>query len=198
MKPARIIPIAVVLLIAAGAIWWLRRPDSPNGFTASGTVEATDADLGFRVGGRLEAVLPREGDEVARGDTIAALESDEASAALEAAVAAAEVARARLSEVEAGPRSEERAQLDAALRIAEQRDVDARRELARAESLHEGGAISLRQLEAAQTAASVAEDALAQAREASRMATRGSRTEQIQAARAALQQAEAQVERARA
>lgn len=198
MKPARIVPIVLVLAIAAALAWWFTRPDGVDGTTASGTVEVTEADLGFRTGGRIASVSVEEGDEVASGDTLARLESAELAAALSAAEAAAAGARARLSEAEAGPRSQERAQLAAAVRIAENRHDEAQRERQRAENLFEGGAISRQQRDAAVTAADVAEQALAQAREALQLANAGTRPEQIAAARAAVQQAEAQEARTRA
>ena len=199
MKPARLIPI-VLLLAAVGALgWWLLRADGADaGTTASGTVEVTEADLGFRTGGRIESVAVEEGADVALGDTLAVLESAELAASLSAAEAAAEGARARLSELEAGPRREERAQLAAAVRIAERRFEEAERDRERAENLFAGGAVSRQQRDAAATAAEVAEQALAQAREALQLAVEGTRPEQIAAARAAVQQAEAQQARARA
>jgi HlyD family secretion protein len=198
MKPSRIVAIVLLLAAAAAASWWLTRPDGDGATTASGTVEVTEADLGFRTGGRIAVVTVEEGDEVAAGDTLARLESAELAAALSAAEAAAEGARARLAEAEAGPRREERAQLASAVRIAEQRYEEARRDRERAGNLYEGGAISRQQRDAAFTAADVAEQTLAQAREALQLATEGTRPEQIAGARAAVQQAEAQGARARA
>ncbi|HSM37663.1 MAG TPA: HlyD family efflux transporter periplasmic adaptor subunit [Longimicrobiales bacterium] len=198
MKPSRIVPIVLLLAAAAAAIWWFTRPDADAATTASGTVEVTEADLGFRTGGRVASVAVEEGDAVAAGDTLARLESAELAAALSAAEAESAGARARLADAQAGPRSEERAQLAAAVRIAERRNEEAERERQRAENLFEGGAISRQQRDAAFTAADVAEQSLAQAREALQLANEGTRPEQIAAARAAVQQAEAQEARARA
>jgi len=198
MKPARIVPIVLLLAAAAAVAWWLLRSDPDAGLTASGTVEVTEADLGFRTGGRIASVSVEEGDDVAAGDTLAALEYAELAAALSSAEAAVEGARARLSELEAGPRREERAQLQAAVRIAEQRQEEAVRDRQRAENLFEGGAISRQQRDAAVTGSEVAEQALAQARQALQLAVEGTRPEQIAGARAAVQQAEAQEARARA
>ena len=56
MKPARIVPIVLLLAAAAAVAWWLLRSDPDAGLTASGTVEVTEADLGFRTGGRIASV----------------------------------------------------------------------------------------------------------------------------------------------
>ena len=44
---------------------------------ASGTVEATEADLGFQMAGRLESILVREGDSVEAGAEVAFLDREE-------------------------------------------------------------------------------------------------------------------------
>ena len=44
---------------------------------ASGTVEATDADLGFQMAGRIEAILVREGDSVRADQEVAFLDQEE-------------------------------------------------------------------------------------------------------------------------
>ncbi len=40
--------------------------DDTSGIQASGTVEATDADLGFQMAGRIDSVKVHEGDSVRR------------------------------------------------------------------------------------------------------------------------------------
>jgi hypothetical protein len=52
--------LAAVLLIAVVA-WMLTRPRQGNGtLLASGTIEATEARLGFQVPGRIDSVLVRK------------------------------------------------------------------------------------------------------------------------------------------
>jgi HlyD family secretion protein len=165
---------------------------------ASGTVEATEADLGFQQPGRLDSITVREGAAVTAGTELAWLDRDELFARLESAERARAAASARLTELERGFRSQEIAQGREALRAAAQRLVDARRELERAERLFAGGAISRRDLEAAQTAVTVADAQHESAREQFSLLETGPRAEQITAQRALVAQAEASVAQARA
>jgi HlyD family secretion protein len=165
---------------------------------ASGTVEATEADLGFQLAGRIDSLAFREGDSVPEGARAGTLEQEEIRAQLRSARASLEAARARLAELESGFRPQEIAQARAALRGARERAEDARRDLERARRLFEGGAVSREALDKARTAAEVAESSLEQAREQLRLLEEGPREEQIRAQRAVVAQAEAAVARTEA
>ncbi len=91
---------------------------------ASGTVEATDADLGFQLPGRVAVIEPREGDSVSVGQELAWLDRAEWQAALASAAAQLAAAEARLSELESGARPQELTQAEAVLRAANQRTED--------------------------------------------------------------------------
>jgi len=192
--------IVPVLLLGALTVWLLTRgPGTANGaLVASGTVEATDADLGFQLPGRVATVSVREGDAVTAGTELARLDTGELEAGLAAAEAQLEAARARLVELEAGARPQEVATAEAALRSAEQRALEALREAERARTLHGGGAVSRQALDQAETALDVADASLAQAREQLALVREGARAEAIRAQRAAVAQAEANVARAQA
>ena len=65
-RPKPIFIVAAVALVA-GAVytanrWW--NANDGDGLFASGTVEATEAQLGFQAPGRIEIIKPREGDAV--------------------------------------------------------------------------------------------------------------------------------------
>lgn len=177
----------VVVLLALGA------GDDDGVLEASGTVEVTEADLGFSLPGRIESVSVREGDPVARGQVLARLDAAELEARREAALAQLEAARAVLSEMEQGARREEVSQGEAGLRAASRRLEEAARELERARSLHEGGAISRQALDRAETAYEVAEATLVQAREQLAVLRTGPRPERVAAQRAAVNSAAAAV-----
>ena len=113
-----------------------------GGIQASGTVEATDADLGFQMAGRIEAILVREGDSVRADQEVAFLDQEELLARRRSAEAQGEAARAVLSEMVAGFRPEEIAEGRAVLRQAEERRADALRDQGRAQRLFDGGGIS--------------------------------------------------------
>jgi HlyD family secretion protein len=195
----RRIAVVAVVVIAAVAGWLaLRGGDGAGEIDASGTVEATDADLGFNAPGRVAEVMVREGDRVRKGDVLGRLEASEIEARRAAAEAQLEAARAALAEMEAGARSEEVAQARAAVRAAEQQLEDARRDLERARTLHEGGAISQEALDKAGTRFEVAGAQLEQARQRLRALEAGPRRERVRAQRAAVQAAEAAVRQATA
>jgi HlyD family secretion protein len=160
---------------------------------ASGTVEATDADLGFQMAGRIESISVREGDSVRSGQEVAALDQSELLARRRAAEAQGSAARALLAEMQTGFRDEEIAEGRAALRQAEEREEDARRDRDRAQRLFDGGSISQEMLDKAQTAFQVAEAAVEQAQQRFAILQEGVRPERIAAQRALVDQAEASV-----
>ena len=171
----------------------LSRSDDPSLVVASGTVEATEAELGFERAGRIETIGVREGDRVERGQELAALERAERLARRRAAEAQAEAARAFLAELEGGFRVEEVAQGRSAVRAAQQRLSEARRELERTRRLHEGGALSQQALDSAETAHELTQAEYESAQEALRILETGPRQERIAAQRAVLAQAEAAI-----
>jgi HlyD family secretion protein len=193
MKRKRIALIAAAV-VAAGLIgWWIiARSNGDDGvLSASGTVEATEADLGFQVGGRIEAVRVVEGDRVESGAELARLEMAELEARRAAAAAQVGAARAQLAELERGARPEELAQAQAAEQGAREQMADAQRVLERMRPLYEGGAVSRQALDQAATAYAVARAQHEQALQQVGMVERGPRAERLSAQRAVVQQAEA-------
>ncbi|GIW52344.1 MAG: hemolysin secretion protein D [Gemmatimonadales bacterium] len=166
--------------------------------SASGTVEATEIELGFQVPGRIERVAVREGDRVEAGQELAWLDRRELEARVRSARAQLAAARARLAELEEGFRPEEVEQARANLAAASQRLEDARRSLERSKRLFEGGAISREQLDREETAFAVAEAQYRAAKEQLDLMERGPRIQIIEAQRAAVRQAEATVAQAEA
>ncbi|MGD2152808.1 MAG: HlyD family efflux transporter periplasmic adaptor subunit [Gemmatimonadales bacterium] len=193
-KRRRVAIAVVVLVVTALAIWFaVLRDDGSDVVVASGTVEATEADLGFQAPGRIERIAVLEGDRVETGQELAWLDRSELQARRRAAEAQAAAARAMLTELERGFRPEEIAQGRAALRAAEQRASDARRDLERARHLFDGGAVSQQTLDRAETAYELAMADLQSAQEALEILETGPREERIAAQRAVLTQAEAAV-----
>jgi HlyD family secretion protein len=197
MKP----PIrALVGLVAAAVVVTVlvvvfRGNGPPGVIVASGTVEITEASLGFQRPGRIEQLDVREGDEVAAGQEIAALDRSELLAERRVADSQRSAAAARLAELESGSRSEDIAQAREALHAATERAANAGREAERARRLFEGGAISERQRDAAATALEIAESDRAAAAERLGLVQSGPRAEQITAQRAGVAQAVASLAR---
>ena len=179
---------ALCLLFAAGC-----SNGNSGDLFASGTVEATEAQLGFQAVGRIEAVRVQEGDSVATGDTLAVLDRAEARARMDQASAQSQAARALLQELQSGSRPEEIAQAEAAHNAALEQLLDADRDLARARTLFDGGAISQEALDKAYLACEVAQSRKRQAEESLKLMREGPRRERIEAQRASYLQAEAAV-----
>jgi HlyD family secretion protein len=138
-KQKRILIVAAVALLGVAGFFGVRawRGDDAGNLSASGTVEATEAQLGFQAPGRIETIKPREGDSVKRVELLAQLDARETEARLRQARAAARAARVRLEE--------------------------ARRDLARNKTLVEGGAIGQEAYDKTVLALRVAESDDAQA-----------------------------------
>jgi HlyD family secretion protein len=190
----RPVPIVLVGILVLAAVLGIRarRGDSRQAFF-SGTVEATEAQLGWTVTGRIDSLFVREGDPVLPGRVLAVLDRSERRARREQAAAQVTAAAALLEEMERGSRREEVAQARAARDAASDRLADARRDIQRTQQLHEGGAVSQEVLDKSTLAVDVAQNQLAQAEEALALVESGPRTERIAAQRAALAQAEAAV-----
>ena len=194
MKDKRllIIPIVVVVLIVVGWLL-LRGHEETNAIAASGTVESTEADLGFQVPGRVADVSVKEGDAVQKGQTLARLDPQEITARQQGANAQLAAARALLTELERGARPQERGQAQEGVEAARRRMQEAEATLARSRKLYDGGAISKEALDQSETAYTVAKAQAEQARQQQSLVDVGPRTERIDAQRAVVRQAEANV-----
>ncbi|HLW58365.1 MAG TPA: efflux RND transporter periplasmic adaptor subunit [bacterium] len=196
---AQSVPAAVVVATATPA-------DVVSRVLASGSVTSIrDAKLGSKLSGRVAAVLVDEGARVSAGTPLLQLDTSDLAAEQAQAAANVAAARARLQEVLAGARPQERQQsidavnqAQAGLRSAQSSLDLAQTNLQRARSLFGQGAVSRQDLDSAQTQAQVAEAQVAQARAAYDSAVQnaalvhiGSREEDIQQARAQLAQAQA-------
>ena len=195
MKRKRWIVAVVVLLLAGlGAlVMYTQRGDRlPKGqLVASGTIEVTEVRIGFRMPGTLAQRPVEEGDAVEKGSLIAALDSRENKARLNEAEAGVRVAQAALDELESGFRPEEVAQAQAAVREAAVQAKNLKAQAERSRSLFAEGGVSREQLDREVTAATAAESRYRSAREKLNLLQSGYRSEQIDAARARLEQVQA-------
>jgi HlyD family secretion protein len=189
----KLVIVVLVLAASGGVITYraLARARDPNTILVSGTVEATEAELGFQVSGRIEQVRAHEGDEVKPGDELASLERSELLADRGVATAQIASAQALLSEYVAGSRQEEIARAKAALAVAEDRQKSARQDLERLRGLAQQSVISRQAFDHQQTEADVAAGEVAKATEDLSLLQAGTRTERIAGQRAALAQATA-------
>lgn len=197
MKPNPRIAIPVVLVLAVIVTVVLVRRGADTG-TLAGTVEATEAQLGFTVPGRITTVAVHEGDRAKAGDVLAALDTLEAAARARQAEAQVEAARAAFAEMESGSRPEEVQQAGAARDAARQRLTDAQQDFDRAKALLAGAVTSRQSFDKAQVALDVARSQYRQADEQYRLVAKGPRAERVAAARAQLANAQASLAAQRA
>ncbi|HVO35221.1 MAG TPA: efflux RND transporter periplasmic adaptor subunit [Gemmatimonadales bacterium] len=196
MNRKRALPIAAGAAVVLFAAWFflLRGRGADGPLDASGTVEATDAQLGFEAAGRIDTILVDEGDRVTDGQELARLDQSELNARRQQAAAQLAAAQATLNELERGSRSQEVQQGRDQLAAANQRLADAQRDLDRTKRLSDGGAVSRETLDKAQLAFDVAQSQHDQAAQALQLLEIGPRPERIEAQRAAVAAALATVQ----
>ena len=113
--------ILPLLVLIAGITGYVSLHDRDNGsmLSVSGNIEVDEAQMSFKIPGRLEKRLVDEGDTVRAGQLIATLDTADQKIATARAEAALNQAQAYLAELEAGSRSQEiegaRAERDRAL-----------------------------------------------------------------------------------
>jgi HlyD family secretion protein len=205
-----------ILFFAVQWYWQKGRSTGPEFIHISGNVEVTDAEVSFKIAGKVKERLVSEGETVTKGQIVAFLESQDL--AQEVAIQEAEVqaARANLEELLAGSRPEEIGQAKAALEKArsllERHLAGSRREeiaaleatlekakadrdhlkqeMARYKNLFEDGVVSAEKFDDTKTNYEMAQAQVKEAKEMLQMAQEGPRKEDIEQARAALQEAE--------
>ncbi len=187
-----LIPVAVLVVIAIIVTLVLVSRQGSDG-VLSGTVEATDAQLGFTSPGRIDTILVQEGDRVKAGQELARLDQSDLHARRQQAQAALEAARAMLQEMQTGSRPEDIRSAQEGARAADERFLDAQRDQERVQRLFSGGAVSQEQLDKAQTAFQVAQAQRDQAHQNLQLVQTGPRRERIEAQQAAVAQAQAAV-----
>ena len=209
---------ALLLAVIAAAIgltywyFWMPSGEVSNIVRVSGNIEVIDAEVSFKIPGRVEKRLVSEGESVKSGQLVAKLDSTEL--AHEVAIRRADVraAQASLAELEAGSRPEEIAEADASVRKAqswldELLAGSRPQEVATAESavysakseedrlkveserdaaLQKDGHIPAREFDASRTAHEMARARLQEAEERLKLVKEGPRKEQIEQARASL------------
>ncbi len=163
----------------------------------SGTIEARDAELASRLGGRVVEVYAREGDRVRRGQVLVTLDRGPATAAVAQAAAALAEARARLLELRRGTRSQEIERSRARAEAARARARDAGASFRRGRELYRQGVISAQEFDRLKAACEAADARLREALERVALLEEGPRPEQIAAAAAAVKRARAVLRRAR-
>ena len=175
------IVVVVVLLAAAGAAayWWFAVRDAKKELVLSGSIEARFADVGPLIAGRVKEVFVDEGARVKAAQPIASLETDLLDPQIREQEAQIEAQKAALDKALHGPRSEEIARARVEANVSETNRK-------RLEHLLEQGIVPQQDYDVAAAQARTALETL-------RELERGTRSEDISAARAALAGAESRL-----
>jgi HlyD family secretion protein len=214
--------VALAALATAGFLAFNYLPILPRGnsgvLKTSGNIEVTDAQVSFKIPGRVETRPVDEGMVVQKGQVVATLEKadlkqevelrkaelDAAQAALAKLVAGSreeeirtaaallQEAEAKLAELEAGSRKQQIISAEAAVQAANAEVTRTERDLARADRLLQTNSIPQENYDRAKTAFNVATQQAREAAEQLGLVREGPRQEQIEQVRAARNQAKAQ------
>jgi HlyD family secretion protein len=207
----------LALLVVAAVIFYVIRAGSSHAsiIRLSGNIEVTDAEVSFKIPGRVVTCLVDEGELVKAGQLVARLESADLAEEVALRKADAQNAQAALDELLAGYRKEDVAQGEAAARQAQSRleemlagsrpqeiaaaqaTVDraraeterAKADAARYEALVKKDEVSQQQYDAVRTTYETALARQKEAEEQFKLVKEGPRKEQIEQARAAMVQA---------
>lgn len=151
-------------------------------------------EVGAKVMGRVSWIGVEKGDKVQQGQVLVRLEDSEFRAQVNQANANVAAAQARLDQLRAGSRPQEKLKDRAAVLQAEATLRNAQAEYERAEKLYGAGVSSKAELDRALAARDTARALLDAARQASAMTDIGPRAEEIRAARAQLMEMKAGLE----
>ncbi len=156
-----------------------------------GYVEGKFVQVAAPLAGRLEELAVQRGDQVAVGDPLFALERAAEAAAVAAARQEVERAKNQLADLEKGQRPSELAAIEARLRQAQAALELSRQELTRRQDLYRQQMVSAEELDRARTAVQRDAAALKDLQAQLKTAGLGARSDQIEAARAAVAAADA-------
>ena len=152
----------------------------------SGTIETDEVHVGSRYGGRVERIFHSEGDSLTNGEVIVELEATELRAMRA-------LAAAQLQELQAGPRPQEiaaaKSEMDALLAELEFARTEAKRSI----ELFQENTVSEVDRDRAVSRANALEKRVAAAKSRYELLAAGTRPEQIEQARARLDQIDAQL-----
>ncbi len=163
----------------------------------AGYVEADYVYVAPPSAGRIESLPVREGDDIARGDLLFTLESDQYRAAVRAAEAQEAAAAAEWRNLETGSRAAEIAVVRASLSRAEADQELAQSTLERTVQLHERGVVAQAAVDSDRASLRSANARVAELRAQLQVAELPARDAQQVAAKAKLEAARAEADKAR-
>lgn len=199
MNKKRMILLIPVAVIAVGlALWLLRQPSTDGGaLVLYGNVDIRKVDLAFRVGGRVAEVVFEEGDLVTPEQVVARLDATPYRDEVGLAVAHQSEAAAQWAKMQAGSRPQEIAQAEA---LATERQAtlhNLQLEYRRSKNLVDSGVISKQTFDNATARLQEGRARFTTAQQGLRLARDGFRSEDVAAARANFEAAQASLASAR-
>ena len=196
-KPVLVVVVAVAVL-GALLLWWWNSHDQPagDGLQLQGNVDIRQVSLAFDGSGRVQEVRVEEGDKVKAGEVLATLDTRTLQLQADQAKAQIETQRQTVARLHNGARPQEvvqaRSQLAAAQADAARATLDLQR-LHGVASATEGRGVSAQEMDRARSLAKVAEATVELQQQALALVQQGPRKEDIAAAEAQLQAADAQL-----
>ncbi|NWF93266.1 MAG: efflux RND transporter periplasmic adaptor subunit [Syntrophaceae bacterium] len=177
-----------------GVVFYLYTRDRQGGepyLKVSGNIETTEVNVGFKISGRIVSLFVQEGDWVEKGKVLAKLDEEDLLQRLELAKATLRSAEARLKKLLAGSRPEELREAEAVLQQAQFDLENKRTQYERMKMLFERRVIPQETLDNSETGYKIAQAALQKAMENYHLVKEGPRKEDIEDARAQVEQARA-------
>jgi len=191
----RIIPLAVVVLVAAAVgLWYFYRVhggEEAKALTLYGNVDIRQVQLAFHATGRVRRLSVQEGDNVKSGDLVAEIDPIRYEASVARAAAEAAAQKQLLARLLAGSRPEEIREARARVKAAEAKSEDARLVYQRTQALYRDKTAPRQSLDDAEATLESAGSEVDVARQALALAVKGPREEDIAAARAQVEAGEA-------
>jgi membrane fusion protein YbhG len=195
-RRSRLLLALVALLAVAGGVWLYSRLDhaaATGTLTLYGNVDIREVQPAFNGTGHVKQVLVQEGSVIKKGELLATLDGTRYAASLAAAQAEMRSVDEALKKLLAGTRPEEIAQAAAtmaALRVTFENDAATYR---RYEFLAKTNAATIAERDNAKAAFDAAQQRFEAAQQLYLLAVKGPREEDIAAARASLEAAQARV-----
>jgi HlyD family secretion protein len=189
----KIVPLAVLALVTIGGLVWWHFASGGPGNQLYGNVEIRQVDLAFNAEGRVEHMFLQEGDKVKAGELLASLDDATYANALALAQAKRDAAKAQLDVLLAGSRFEDIDQARAALVAAQATLTNAKASYQRQASLVSRGATPQQTLDDARMALDSATASVNGDQAKLTELINGPRQQDIDAARAQYEAAQAQV-----
>ncbi|CQR75032.1 Multidrug export protein EmrA [Sporomusa ovata DSM 2662] len=185
-----LIPLLLIALAFGVFSLYFKKPVNPHQIHVSGNMEVTTVGVGFKVPGHVTTRLVNEGASIQKGQLVAQLETADLELAVAETKSQLLAAQATLSELLNGSRRQDVSAAQAVVRRLETVKQNAAAEDQRAQKLFSMGAIATQERDRSHTTYEVATANYEEALQQLNLVTEGPRQEQLELAKARVQQAQ--------